>query len=130
MKKSAENDRTSRAPSDIDRAVGHNTRRLRLDRGLALAELSETLGISHQQLQKYETGTNRVSAGMLSNLATTLCVSFEELFHVEGGKIHARATIREGRREALRKQCRDLVARVDSIEKLEEMARVLRALSA
>lgn len=51
-----------------DLVIGAHVRRLRADAGLKLLEL-EALGISHQQLQKYETGANRISAGMLHGLA-------------------------------------------------------------
>ncbi|WP_290494464.1 helix-turn-helix domain-containing protein [Hyphomonas sp. UBA4494] len=61
--------KTSRAPSDIDRLVGEEIRKIRQDRNMTLAETGQMLGISHQQLQKYETGTNRLSAGMLWNVA-------------------------------------------------------------
>ena len=47
---------TSRSPTEIDKLVGTNVRRVRLERGLTLSDLGEQLGISHQQLQKYETG--------------------------------------------------------------------------
>ncbi|MCA8902079.1 MAG: helix-turn-helix transcriptional regulator [Hyphomonas sp.] len=61
---------TSRAATDIDQHVGERIRAFRLDAGQTLAELAGDLGISHQQLQKYECGTNRVSAGMLWEIAS------------------------------------------------------------
>lgn len=64
--------KTSRAPDKIDKLVGENLRRFRLAECMTLAELGHELGISHQQLQKYETGTNRLSAGMLKRAADTL----------------------------------------------------------
>ena len=63
---------TSRAPDAIDIQVGENLRRFRLAECMTLAELAGELGISHQQLQKYETGTNRLSASMLKRAADTL----------------------------------------------------------
>ncbi|CAN0479945.1 unnamed protein product, partial [Scytosiphon promiscuus] len=74
---------TSRAPTAVDQMVGEKIRKLRLDRNLTLAELGSELGISHQQLQKYETGTNRLSAGMLANVAEVLRVSIASLFEDE-----------------------------------------------
>ncbi|KCZ95656.1 DNA-binding protein, partial [Hyphomonas oceanitis SCH89] len=47
---------------------------------MTLAELSLGLGISHQQLQKYETGMNRLSAGIIMDVAKRLDVSLAELF--------------------------------------------------
>ncbi|WP_273054278.1 helix-turn-helix transcriptional regulator [Hyphomonas sp.] len=80
IKNAPSNSKTSRAPNAIDLQVGENLRRFRLDRNLTLAELGETLGISHQQLQKYETGSNRISAGMLKQAADALRVSVLDFF--------------------------------------------------
>lgn len=49
-------------------------RTLRLERGLSQAELGTMLGISFQQIQKYEKGVNRVSAGRLHRVAEVLQV--------------------------------------------------------
>lgn len=62
----------SRAPTAIDLHVGEALRRFRIEDNLTLQELANALGISHQQLQKYETGTNRMSAGMLHATAGVL----------------------------------------------------------
>ena len=71
---------TSRAPTETDIQVGAHLRRIRLARNMTLAELGADLGISHQQLQKYETGTNRLSAGMLKHAADTLSVCILDFF--------------------------------------------------
>lgn len=116
---------TSRAPTAIDQMVGEKIRRLRLDRNMTLAELGAELGISHQQLQKYETGTNRLSAGMLSNVADVLRVSITDLFED--------TTSRKGSApdpvEKARNECHSWINRTSSVEKLGSMARVLKALS-
>lgn len=70
----------SRSPTEIDRLVGDNLRRIRIDRNETLSETGLALGISHQQLQKYETGTNRLSAGMLKKAADHFSVSVADLF--------------------------------------------------
>lgn len=49
-------------------------------RGMTQGELAQELGISFQQLQKYEKGTNRLSAGRLFALASALRVSVTDLF--------------------------------------------------
>lgn len=76
----ASKSKTSRAPTDIDRQVGAHLRRIRLARNMTLADLGADLGISHQQLQKYETGTNRLSAGMLKLVADVLGVCILDFF--------------------------------------------------
>jgi transcriptional regulator with XRE-family HTH domain len=57
-----------------DPRIGMRIRTLRLERGLSQAELGEMLGISFQQIQKYEKGVNRVSAGRLHRVAEALHV--------------------------------------------------------
>jgi transcriptional regulator with XRE-family HTH domain len=70
----------SRAPTEIDLYVGERVRTLRTELRLTLQDLAGRLGISHQQLQKYEVGTNRFSAGMLYNVAQALGISVSDLF--------------------------------------------------
>lgn len=61
--------------SDVDRLVGDRIRRRRILMGLTQDQLGESLGISYQQIQKYETGANRVSAGRLYLIAERLEVA-------------------------------------------------------
>ncbi|WP_299949644.1 helix-turn-helix domain-containing protein [Hyphomonas sp. BRH_c22] len=70
----------SRAPTEADIAFGHTIRKERMAQDMTLAELAAALGLSHQQLQKYETGTNRVSAGMVLKIAEALNLTLDELF--------------------------------------------------
>ena len=58
----------------IDIEVGLSLRRLRRERGLSQGDLGSALGITFQQIQKYERGTNRVSASMLVKAARALNV--------------------------------------------------------
>ena len=61
--------KTNKSPDDADLAVGQRIRSQRLMLGLSQTELGKELGISFQQIQKYEKGTNRVSAGRLLHIA-------------------------------------------------------------
>ena len=61
--------------SEVDRLVGDRIRRRRILMGLTQDQLGEALGISYQQIQKYETGANRVSAGRLYLIGQCLEVS-------------------------------------------------------
>lgn len=70
-------------PDQIDVEVGLNLRRLRLSRGLSQTELGEALGISFQQIQKYERGANRVSASMLVKAARFLNVAAADILPSE-----------------------------------------------
>jgi DNA-binding XRE family transcriptional regulator len=51
---------TPKGPDSIDRIVGRNIRIYRLQKGLTQTELADELGLTFQQIQKYEKGTNRV----------------------------------------------------------------------
>jgi transcriptional regulator with XRE-family HTH domain len=63
----------------IDIAVGATLRRLRQERDLSQQALGRTLGMSQQQVQKYERGINRISASMLVRAAQVLEVQPSEL---------------------------------------------------
>lgn len=65
--------RKRRATAD-DVAIGEKLRALRLDRGLSQSDLGRLIGVTFQQLQKYEKGANRVSAGRLARIAAALDV--------------------------------------------------------
>lgn len=56
----------------IDSHVGRQIRKYRQSRGVTQQELARALGISYQQIQKYENGANRVSAGRLYIIAKAL----------------------------------------------------------
>lgn len=56
----------------VDRYVGERIRARRAALGLTQEDLARALGISYQQVQKYETGGNRVSAGRLFEMARRL----------------------------------------------------------
>lgn len=58
----------------VDIHVGKKIREARVLRGLTQTKIAERLGISFQQLQKYETGNNRVSASRLFEIAELLGV--------------------------------------------------------
>ena len=62
-----------RATAD-DVAIGQKLRALRLDGGLSQSELGQRIGVTFQQLQKYEKGVNRVSAGRPARIAAALGV--------------------------------------------------------
>lgn len=104
----------SRSPNDFDRLVGTKLRQLRLEAGLTLQDLAGQLGISHQQLQKYETATNRISVGMLPGIAEVLGVDIIELFEdaAKPGKAKKSAA------DKLRSECETWIRRTKSEEAL------------
>jgi transcriptional regulator with XRE-family HTH domain len=64
----------------VDVAVGARIRLLRRMRGLSQQALADAAGVTFQQIQKYERGSNRVSASMLARIAETLQAPVAELF--------------------------------------------------
>jgi transcriptional regulator with XRE-family HTH domain len=62
----------ARSAARIDNAVGDRIRKRRMLLGYTQEQLADALEISYQQIQKYETGANRVSAGRLFQIAQRL----------------------------------------------------------
>ena len=56
----------------IDKFNGHKIYSLSLKKGLSRQQLSKVIGVTHQQLQKYENGSNRISASKLALIAKAL----------------------------------------------------------
>ena len=69
-----------RGPLPVDAQVGQNIRIYRLKRGMSQDEVGRKLGVTFQQVQKYEKGRNRVGAGRLAQIADILGVSIPALF--------------------------------------------------
>lgn len=59
----------SKVPHRIDVIVGNNIRMLRNQRKVSQSTLADTLGLTFQQVQKYEKGANRISASKLYDIA-------------------------------------------------------------
>jgi len=69
-----------RQPNTIDKLISYNLKTVRLNSGLSLQKISERLGVSYQQIQKYENGKNRISAGRLWHLSQIYGVPIEIFF--------------------------------------------------
>ena len=69
-----------RAVDRTDEIVGAHIRRLRLAKGVSQETLGENIGVTFQQVQKYERGANRVSASKLYDIAKTLQVPVSFFF--------------------------------------------------
>lgn len=61
-----------RSANSVDSHVGSRVRLRRLELGLSQEKLAEQLGITFQQVQKYERGTNRIGASRLHQIALVL----------------------------------------------------------
>jgi transcriptional regulator with XRE-family HTH domain len=69
-----------KAPDARDIEVGRRIRAQRLTRQMSQTELGTRVGITFQQIQKYEKGVNRVGAGRLTRIADVLGVPVAFLF--------------------------------------------------
>lgn len=67
-------------PDRIDAHVGRQLRSLREARGFSQVQLGEAVGLSNQQIQKYENGSNRIGASRLWQFATLLSVNIEAFY--------------------------------------------------
>ncbi len=79
-----------KAPDDVDRYVGSRVRMRRITVGFSQERLGEALGVTFQQVQKYEKGANRISASRMQRLAEVLGVHVSYFFEgapKEGGLV-------------------------------------------
>jgi len=88
-----------RRRSSVDSRVGARIRLRRMIVGMSQERLGEAVGVTFQQVQKYERGVSRVSAGRLYSLAEALGVPvsyfFDEAVLVAGGGPSERAEAAE-----------------------------------
>ncbi len=64
----------------LEHRIGLKIRQRRLELGLTQQDLAGKLGLSYQQVQKYETGLNRISAGRLSLVSKILLTRLDYFF--------------------------------------------------
>jgi transcriptional regulator with XRE-family HTH domain len=69
-----------KSPNPIDRHVGSRVRMRRMLIGMSQEKLGTALGLTFQQVQKYEKGTNRIGASRLQQIAGVLGVPVEFFF--------------------------------------------------
>jgi transcriptional regulator with XRE-family HTH domain len=74
----------TRKSGPLNAMVGTRISILRVSRGMSQATLAERIGVTFQQVQKYEQGATRVGASRLSQIASVLGVSVGELFESSG----------------------------------------------
>ncbi|MFI4998139.1 MAG: helix-turn-helix domain-containing protein [Hyphomicrobiales bacterium] len=79
-----------KSPNIIDRHVGSRLRMRRVLQGMSQEKLGDHLGVTFQQVQKYEKGMNRMGASRLQNAARALEVPVEFFFrdapHLDTGQ--------------------------------------------
>src|SRR4030081_2019240 len=74
---------STKAPNPVDKYVGSRVRMRRIMLGISQEKLGDALGLTFQQVQKYEKGTNRVGASRIQQISEILQVPISFLF--QGG---------------------------------------------
>jgi transcriptional regulator with XRE-family HTH domain len=69
-----------RAANAIDRRIGQRVRSRRLEIGMSQERLAELLGVTFQQVQKYEKGVNRIAASRLHDISNALDMPVARFF--------------------------------------------------
>lgn len=85
MKKPAKKLLGQRSSSKEDIQIGGRIRAMRIDNKMSQSDLGQKLGVSFQQVQKYERGVNRVSAVRLNQIAKILNTTTDQLSGFSGG---------------------------------------------
>lgn len=76
---------SAKSPNAIDRHIGERIRIRRLMLGVSQEKLGEALGVSFQQVQKYERGANRVGSGRLQQIASVLKAPISYFYEAQEG---------------------------------------------
>jgi transcriptional regulator with XRE-family HTH domain len=66
--------------ADVDAHIGRRVRARRLEVGMSQEQLADLLGVTFQQIQKYEKGVNRVAASRLYDMTNALDVEITYFF--------------------------------------------------
>ncbi|TVS00820.1 MAG: XRE family transcriptional regulator [Rhodobacteraceae bacterium] len=86
----------------VDIRVGNRIRQRRSEIGMTQQQLAQAVGVKFQQIQKYETGSNRVSASRLWEIASVLDVKISFFFEgIGGGGAQTETTDLMNRKETL-----------------------------
>jgi len=109
-------------PDPIDRYVGSRVRARRVGIRLSQTKLGEAIGVTFQQVQKYENGTNRIGASNLFKIAKTLGVDVAYFF--EGVQEIAESMMGESPEVPLAGVKEDPLTSRDAIELMHNYYRV------
>ena len=80
MKKAKRKAKSPKTPGAVDRYIGTRMRESRRSLNITQESLADLLGVTFQQVQKYEKGSNRVSAARLFEICEALGVSLASMF--------------------------------------------------
>jgi transcriptional regulator with XRE-family HTH domain len=77
-------DYTTKRVTEADRMIGNRLAAFRIAQGLSQTSLGNAIGVSYQQVQKYENGLNRIGAGRLQAISNLLKVPIKTFFADDG----------------------------------------------
>src|SRR5690606_11779751 len=84
-----------RASNAVDRKLGERVRARRLEIGMSQERLAELLGVTFQQVHKYEKGVNRMAASRLFDMSAALGMPMARFFEgISGGRRAAKTGTR------------------------------------
>jgi transcriptional regulator with XRE-family HTH domain len=78
---------TKRSSPAVEAQIGLRLRTMRIDQGISQETLAKQLGLTFQQVQKYEKGTNRLALSRAMNIAKALNTTVNELIGIDGAEI-------------------------------------------
>lgn len=128
--KTSSNQHGARKPSEADRFVGKKLRQGRREMSLTQDGLANLIGVTFQQIQKYEAGHSRLSAGRLRDAAIALkkpiTFFYEPFDHPvkDGAKAREKLLVRDLRREA--KKCLDNIKDIDDLKVANRLLTALK----
>jgi transcriptional regulator with XRE-family HTH domain len=110
--------------NDFDRQVGRRIRQLRVIAGKSQSELAQLLGLTFQQVQKYEKGINKISVENLWCLGQHFGVTLA--FFVDGGELPGLPE-RNGEHGRVRLELSRAIERVSSVRLLRGLLALVRS---
>ena len=117
----------SDSPHPTDIRVGRLLRERRLELGMSQERLGTLLGVTYQQIQKYERGTNRIGSSRLQELCDILGVRASYFFdeRVPAGLAEAASSYEHAGTMPVGKDGRDLLAAFEAIEDAQVRKRLV-----
>jgi transcriptional regulator with XRE-family HTH domain len=93
---------STKHPNNVDRMIGRRIKMRRNELGLNQQRLAQQIGVSYQQVQKYENGTDRVGASRLHAIAKALHSDISIFFEPDAGELRESAAPFDGALETQR----------------------------
>jgi transcriptional regulator with XRE-family HTH domain len=117
----------ARQVSALDVEIGFRIRKIRQQKNITQSDLAKKLGISFQQLQKYELGHNRVSAARIIDIAQIFEVTPNDILQVAEINQTAEKSANENHVEHLWRSIRSARIRQSILVLIESISREIRS---